>query len=319
MKEKAESLGVKILYNTKLLSLLTKNKELGSPVVGAKVENKGKIINILAKGGVVLATGGFANSPELVAKYHPYLKGIKAYGSPLNTGDGIKAAVDIGANFIVVHSGFGMNMVSVGTQSNKSLGQPMVAVPLIVVNKQGERFTDETKGYLNANHIMVEKKWKKANWIFDSKTVKDFGENSSLKLLFNQEKIPSYSSLDELAKAQGIPPEALKETIEEYNKDVREGKDIFGKKRLLATIEEGPFYTREVEPRIYTSYSGLEINTDAEVLDVRSKAIPGLYAAGDVVGVLTWQTGLAGGGLSTIAAAVVYGRIAGAEAAKRLK
>ena len=44
--------------------------------------------------------------------------------------------------------------------------------------------------------------------------------------------------------------------------------------------------------------------------------IPGLHAAGDVTGHLAYQAGLGGGGISGLVMATVYGRIAGAEAAK---
>ena len=156
LQKKAEELGVNIIVNTKLVSLITDSDKRDAAVVGAILEKRGgEKFALYAKNGVVLATGGFANGPEMVEKYHPYLKGVKSHGSKLNVGEGIKAAVAIGANVIVEHYGFGMNMLFVGTHSNVSIGQPLVEVPLIVVNKEGERFQDETRGYLAVNHKMV--------------------------------------------------------------------------------------------------------------------------------------------------------------------
>lgn len=317
LAEKAASLGVKTQMNTKLVALVTASNDFGSRVTGAVVEtNKGEKYTVRAKQGVILATGGFANSPELVAKYHPYLKGRRSLGSKFNTGDGIVAATNIGASLLVEHNGFGMNMLFVGTGTDKSIGQPLIEVPLVIVNKAGTRFQDETKGYLAVNHMMVEKGYPTANWIFDKKSA-DAHRAGSLKLLFEQFKVKEYASLDELAKGEGIDAKALKQTIADYNADVAKGKDrVTGRTKLLQTIDTAPFYAFECEPRIYTSYSGLEIDTHARVLDTRRLPIPGLYAAGDVCGHLAYQANLGGGGISGIVMATVYGRIAGREAAK---
>ena len=117
LQAKAESLGVEIILNTKLVSLITESEKRNARVIGAILENnKGNKYAIYADHGVILATGGFANGKEMVEKYHPYLKGVKSHGSKLNVGEGIKAATALGANVIVEHYGFGMNMLFVGRQ-----------------------------------------------------------------------------------------------------------------------------------------------------------------------------------------------------------
>lgn len=312
-----ESLGVEIVLNTKLVSLITESEKRNARVIGAIVENnKGNKYAIYADHGVILATGGFANGKEMVEKYHPYLKGVKSHGSKLNVGDGIKAATALGANVIVEHYGFGMNMLFVGTHSNVSIGQPLVEVPLIIVNKNGQRFQDETRGYLAVNHKMVENKFKLAYWILDSKAVEKY-KDSSLKIFFEKQKVDKFDNLKDLAKAEGINYQNLEKTIKEYNEDVLKGKDRYqNRTKLLDTIDKGPYYAFECEPQIYTSYSGLEINKKAQVMTTAGTPIPGLYAAGDVTGHLAYQAGLGGGGISGLVMATVYGRIAGAEAAK---
>ncbi len=317
LQKKAEELGVNIVVNTKLVSLITDSDKRDAAVVGAILEKRGgEKFALYAKNGVVLATGGFANGPEMVEKYHPYLKGVKSHGSKLNVGEGIKAAVAIGANVIVEHYGFGMNMLFVGTHSNVSIGQPLVEVPLTVVNKEGERFQDETRGYLAVNHKMVEKKFKLAYWILDSKSVDKY-KDTSLKIWFEKQKVNKYSTTKELAEAEGISYKNLEKTIRIYNEDVAKGKDSeYGRTKLLQTIDTAPYYAFECEPQIYTSYSGLEINKKAQVLNEAGVPIKGLYAAGDVTGHLAYQSGLGGGGISGLVMATVYGKIAGEEAAK---
>ena len=66
----------------------------------------------------------------------------------------------------------------------------------------------------------------------------------------------------------------------------------------------------------YDTIGGIKVNGKMQVVKEDGKAIPGLYAAGDVTGHLAYQAGLGGGGISGLVMATVYGRIAGAEAAK---
>lgn len=316
LKEAAEKLRVVIQTDCQLVSLITKTKELGSPVIGAVVNEKGKIFKVRATHGVILATGSFANNPEMVKAHHPYLEGVPSLGSKMNTGDGIKAATDIGARFITETNGFGMNMLFVGTHKGQSMGLPLTEAPIIVVNKKGERFQDESRGYLACTHMMVQKGYKVAYWIFDQKTFDQF-RNGCLKPLFETEVVHEYPSLTALAKGEGIEEPQLLKTVREYNEDVSKGKDrYFGRGKLLQTLDKGPYYAFEAEPRIYTSYSGLEINTKAQVINTRGEAIPGLYAVGDVTGHLAYQANLGGGGVSGLSCAAVYGKIAGKEAAR---
>ncbi len=318
LMKKAESLGAKIRTESALVSLVTASGKptLGDRVVGAVVQTDSGQIRVRARKGVILACGGFANSKNLVKTYHPYLAGLKSLGSPFNTGDGIVAATAIGANCLIETNGFGMNMLFVGTHRGQSMGLPMTEAPLIVVNKQGKRFVDESRGYLAATHTMAEKKFPTADWVFDQKTVDAF-RNGCLGPLFETEVVNKYDSIEALAEGEKIDVETLKKTVKQYNEDVAAGKDReFGRTKLLQTIDKGPFYAFECEPRIYTSYSGLQIDVNAHVVDAAGNPIPGLYAAGDVVGHLAYQCSLGGGGMSGISQATVYGRIAGAGAAK---
>lgn len=316
LTEYAKKIGVQIQTNTRLLNLITASNEFGARVIGVEVASKSGNYLIKATKGVVLATGGFANGKELVKQLHPYLDGVASLGSTLNTGDGIVAARDIGANVIVEHGGFGMNMLFVGTHKGLSMGHPLKAVPLIVVAKNGTRFEDETKGYLACTHKMIEKGYLKGNWIFDQKAYED-NKDGMLKTLFEGDVVNKYSTIEDLAKGEGINPEALLKTIKQYNSDVEKGKDSqYGRTLLLQKIEKEPFYAFEVQPKIFTSYSGIEINTKGQVIDSRGKVIPGLYAAGDVTGQPYQQARLASGGVAGLSTAATYGRIAGENVAK---
>lgn len=96
-------------------------------------------------------------------------------------------------------------------------------------------------------------------------------------------------------KREGISYKNLEKTIKLYNEDVAKGRDSeYGRTKLLQTIDTAPYYAFECEPQMYTSYSGLEINKKAQVLNEAGIPIKGLYAAGDVTGHLTYQSGLGG-------------------------
>ena len=314
----AEKLGATVLTQMQLVNLITASglPTLGDRVIGAQVRDEdGKLWNIRARKGVILATGGFANNPDLVRRFHPYLAGMPSLGSRLNTGDGIAAALAVGANMIVETNGFGMNMLFVGTHKGQSMGLPMTEAPLIVVGKNGERFENESKGYLAACHKMTELGIKVADWVFDDKTYRKF-KDGCLKPMFETEVVNKYASLEALAKGEGIDAANLKATVARYNRDVEAGKDsVLGRTVLLQTIDKPPFYAFECGPRIYTSYSGIEINKEGSVMDTRGKAVPGLYAAGDVTGHLAYMCNLGGGGISGISMATTYGRICGKNAA----
>lgn len=319
LRKAAAGLGAEFLFNTQLIALQTESGKpvIGEPVVGALVKTEGGEKFIRAKGGVVLACGGYANNPNMVERYHPYLKGMASFGSPFNTGDGLAAAMTLGANFLVEHSGFGFNVLFIGTHKGVSSGAAVAETPLIVVNKKGLRVQDESRGYLACCHALMRRKEFVANWIFDSAAFEAY-KDSYFKIPLTRDVVSKYATLEELAQKEGIDKKALLETIHRYNADVAKGKDSqFGRTKNLKRIEKGPFYSFECSPKIYTSYSGIEIDTEGQVLTETGAIIPGLYAAGDMLGHLAYLTGLGGGGMSGIVQATVYGRITGTNAAKR--
>jgi predicted oxidoreductase len=116
----------------------------------------------------------------------------------------------------------------------------------------------------------------------------------------------------------GINGTALVETIKNYNEDVEKGRDKeFGRTKLLQKIESAPFYSFEAEPAYYVTYGGLEINEASQVLNEVGKPIPSLYAAGEVCGCLGPQVNVRYGNLGGLAQCMIFGRIAGKNAASQ--
>ncbi|MBB4642215.1 FAD-binding protein, partial [Rhizorhapis suberifaciens] len=124
-------------------------------------------------------------------------------------------------------------------------------------------------------------------------------------------------TIAELAKRADIDPICLEATVERYNHFMDEGEDqdFFKKAEKLYPIRTGPFYAVEIRATAMVScHSGLEIDSDGQVIDGRGLIIPGLYAGGEVLG-CTLGRRYIGGGIG-IANALTFGRVAGESAAK---
>ncbi|HHY17774.1 MAG TPA: FAD-binding protein, partial [Firmicutes bacterium] len=128
-----------------------------------------------------------------------------------------------------------------------------------------------------------------------------------------QSSLVSGETLEELAENIGVPAETLVETVTKYNSYVEAGEDPdFGRTKMPAKIEVGPFWAVKVTPAIHHTMAGIAINSKAQVLNADGNAIPGLYAAGEVTGGVHGANRLGGNALCDI---IVFGRIAGKEAA----
>lgn len=123
-------------------------------------------------------------------------------------------------------------------------------------------------------------------------------------------------SLEGLAIQLGINPQGLVNTIALYNRDVEKGMDtrFLKEPSALIPVKNEPFYGVQIVPAILALTSGgLRINPQTQVLTIDGAAIPGLYAAGETTGNVIGDRYPGGG--SAIADAIVFGRIAGQEAA----
>lgn len=144
----------------------------------------------------------------------------------------------------------------------------------------------------------------------DSQSFK--GDSAEMKILEGRVRVAE--NLEALAKGLDVPLETLRETLARYNAFVREGIDRdFGKRSLLLTVEEPPFYYGEESLGVLVTLGGLAIDTEGRVLDKRGLPIPGLYAAGETTGGVHGASALGG---TTLTEIFVFGRRAGREAAR---
>ena len=119
-------------------------------------------------------------------------------------------------------------------------------------------------------------------------------------------------TLEEVADHYGINAENLVETMAKYNEGIENNNDEFGRKTSMVTMKEGPWFILEGVVSVHHTMGGVEINENAEVLDVEGNVMPGLFAAGEVTGSIHGNNRV---GTCAIADITVFGRIAGRNAA----
>lgn len=146
----------------------------------------------------------------------------------------------------------------------------------------------------------------------------DLLSGRKMKDMLEQGRVQKAETLEEAAKMMGVDYNHLKAAVDEYNQVAshKVQTDRFGFKANHTDdrpMTEGPWYFARKVPTIHHTMGGIQINTDAEVLDKNGKVIPGLYAAGEVTGGIHGENRLGG---NAVADCMVFGRTAGRNAAK---
>ncbi len=284
-------------------------------VVGVTAQDKeGEELEIRAK-AVVLATGGFGNSMEMLRRHQPHLAALgDSYywaGTPGATGDGIIMAQKLGAQTVKMESEGGSLVAS-------AVDEVPARNWMIYVNQQGQRFVNEAAFYSFIISQFNQQPQRLAWAVFDSAMLEELDiDEDVVTELVSDGKLAAGGSVEELAAELGIAnPQTLVNTIQRHNTDAANGEDtIFDKDpSLLRPLTEGPFYGVQIlNRRSLLTIGGLRINTNAEVLTTTGEVIPGLMAAGETVGGLIGEYYPGSG--TAIVDAIVFGRIAGQNAA----
>lgn len=299
------------------------NFKLGMRVQDLILNDKGRVIGVTAtdkvgnkyeftsKDGVILATGGYSQNKEMRQKSAPHLTSeMVSTNQPGATGDGIIIATRHGADTT------GMNYVQVyplatpGTGALQGRARKMSGLDDVIdVNKNGERFVKEDA---RRDEFVAAIKKQPGGVVYDindSSIVKPLNSfNEDVETLVSIGRIYKADSLADLAKQLGMPADKLEATVAEFNKMVEAKKDPkFGRKLFDRPIVKPPFYATPRAPSIHYTMGGLQISTNAQVLDKNGKPIPGLYAAGEVTGGIHGSNRLGGNATADV---LTFGRIA---------
>ncbi|MDQ0257124.1 tricarballylate dehydrogenase [Evansella vedderi] len=328
LHKEAKRLGAQVLFNAMATELIHDD----DGVHGVMFKHHGKTKAIHAK-SVIMASGGFHANQEMRTRYlGPKWDLAHARGSRYNTGEGIQMALNIGAspygNWSGAHAVGGDRYLPDYTEGFQKLSYPFG----IMVNAEGRRFVDEGADFRNYTYakygkLILEQPGQFAWQIFDKKVSHLLRDEYKIKQVT---KVKA-NTLEELAeKLDGVDAESFLREIHEYNASIRDdipfnpnikdGRRTEGlgvrKSNWANRIDEGPFEAYAVTCGITFTFGGLRINTESEVQDILSQSIPGLYAAGELVGGLFYFNYPGGTGLM---AGSVFGKIAGENAAKLVK
>ena len=325
----AKKTGILILYETGAVSLLSKDGR----VCGVLADHDGRQ-NEISAGAVVLACGGFESNAEMRARYlGPNWDLAKVRGTRFNMGGGISMALAMGAmpcgHWSGAHAvGWDLNAPTFGDRVVGD-GFQKHSYPFgIMVNANGERFVDEGADFRNFTYakygLEVLKQPGMFAWqVFDAKVDPILRDEYRIRQVTKVDA----ASLEELAgKLEGVDKRRFLETVAEYNKAVRQdipfnsvirdGKCTEGlripKTNWANTIDTPPFQAYGITCGITFTFGGVKVSPSTAVQSVSGKHIPGLYAAGEMVGGLFYFNYPSGTGLVSGA---VFGRIAGTEAA----
>ncbi|KAI1826377.1 FAD/NAD-P-binding domain-containing protein [Xylaria intraflava] len=350
--ELAERSGVTVRFSCPAISLIT--DPITNAVLGVKVYADGKFRTIAAKGGVVLACGGFQASPALRTKYlGPGWDIAHVRGTKYNVGDGHRMAENIGAMAEGNYSG--CHSVAWDANSPRNSGDRVLTnqftksgYPLgIMVNVEGRRFVDEGFDLRNFTYAVFGREILKqpegiAFQIWDADGSKWLRKEEYADDVTTNLRADSLEDLADLLVTKGLKnKKQFLDTVEEYNKAcgdfrreqpdrifdpaVRDGMSTQGKSRSLAIpktnwampLEKGPFQAVEVTCGITFTFGGLAATSKAEVLSEASrKPIEGLWCAGEILGGLFYGNYPGGSGLTM---GVIMGREAGQGAAERAR
>jgi fumarate reductase flavoprotein subunit len=273
---------IQVYFSTPVLSL----KQEASGAVTGVVTEKG----VLTARKVILASGGFSASRELLSRYIPKAVDIPFPGHYGSTGDGIKIGLAAGAATENMGA-FQPYPAYVGP--GKRAVSPEVALSGgIMVDRNGKRFVDETKYPGGLGTKMLDLPGKQAYEIFDERIYQLHSNIPGLRnlaSLFDLGILKKAQTAEELAGKLAIDARGLLETIQDYNRAARDGSDAFG--RRLAEPLSGPFYGIKVTVALFHTQGGLKINPDGQVLRADGSTIPNLYAGGGVA------VGISGKGL----------------------
>lgn len=278
------------LFDTPARRLLTEDDR----VRGVEILHGGRSRVLVARRGVVIASGGFSRATDLLSAFAPEQLAAIPYGGPGNTGDGLKMAWKLGAGLTdmsFVSATYGSH-----PETTDAFHELLTAYYLgaLVVNLDGERFVDESKSYKTLGRAVLDQPEGLGFQIFDAAVRAQSQPGVPLvdmEMLEEIEHLHSAPTLEELARQIGVDPQRLRQTVEDYNAAVRGGRpDAQNRTSLcngvgeLVPIEQGPFYAYPAKALMTSTYCGLTVTPHGQVEDVFGETIAGLYAVGEVVG-----------------------------------
>ena len=323
-----EGLGGVVSYETGAVDLI------GNPdgsIVGVRARSAEGLTDIYAKGGVILACGGFQANVEMRVRYlGRFADSLILRGSRYNTGEGLRMAIDAGAqpagqwgdyHSAVLDARSPKIECGVTALYNYQMG--------IFIDRAGKRFLDEGEDfrdhtYVKFSKFIVEQAGGEAWCLFDQKAY----QREEFARAWRPVGPPvEAGTMKEMAEKMDLPAENLMDTVANFNAAIQPGEydldRLDGKRTLGITpaksnwalpIDSPPYIAIPVTGGITFTFGGIKCDTKARVIDTRGQVMDGLYAAGEPMGEIFYYNYP---GASSVIRGAVFGKIAGADAAAR--
>ena len=317
---------IEVVLNTEVTKLVANEKGQVLSVVAEGPEGE---VSYTAAKAVIMCTGGYSSNSKLMGEYAEYGEYYLAGGTAAATGKGIRLMQEVGAAITAMDAipTFPMGLTLKADETRGQIASTYTwKTGGIVVNQNGERFTNETESNPAPREVALEEQPGAVQYdIYTDKILADLvatGQGFFMTAYFNGENalgahvMYSGNTIEELAAAINVPAENLKKTIEEYNAAVEKGEpDEFGREYNvsntynLATnkVEGEKYYAIRLHALCVMTLGGVKANANMQVLDENGAVIPGLYAAGECVGGI-WGKFVSGG--TGVMGPIVFGKVA---------
>ncbi len=320
-----------VMLNTEMVEIYRESTG-DHKVVGIRVETNEGMKNIKAENGVILTTGGFSGNPDMRGLHVPMISEDELTSNHVGaTGEGIPLAQEVGAG--TKHMSY-IQLYPFSDPENGRLDAAALipfsgpSAGVVYVDVEGDRYVNEGGRRDECAWAAQDSGGFPTFAIFGQEIVEKGGfiDESQLEDAIENGRVIKANTLEDLAdkinqeEYQGervsMSGESLKETIMDHNAFIEQGEDPeFGKRIDEGTMlptEEAPYYAVPQWPSVHHTMGGLTISGNTEVQDIWGETIPGLYAAGEVVGGVHGTNRL---GSNAIPDAAVHGYIAGKFAA----
>ncbi len=296
-------------------------------------------VSVMGK-NIVITTGGYGSNPAYFQQKHGDIPLVSSC-YPTATADGHVILEKKGAqfNFGDFHlpslGGMELEKGSGRVDFNKAWAMVLTSVYRqprdIYVNSHGKRFIREDEIDAETRELTTMKQPDWSFWVvFDEKALVSNDHNGNHNPLVigwtvaqmkaeakREESFFAADTITALAEKAGLPAATLIETIEGYNQMVATKHDPdFGREFLEDAITEAPFYALKVHASVLVTFGGIQVNKDLQILDAEGEVMPGLYAAGEFLGLGATSGSSFCSGMA-ITPALSFGRILGRRLAKK--
>ncbi|MDR3422657.1 MAG: FAD-dependent oxidoreductase [Xanthobacteraceae bacterium] len=315
LRQAADETAIPIILNATVSALYA---EAGSRIRGVEITRPDGTRDSLGCEALILACNGYGGAAELVARYIPEMRDAMYFGHPGNRGDAVQWGQALGAKLLHMS----------GYQGHGSVAHPhgvLITWAAIMeggfqVNANGERFSDESRGYSEQAAVVLAQPGGITFDIFDERIAVVARQFADFQQAERCGAVVEAATVGQLAERLSLPAAALEQSSAEVEQAKDAGtRDRFGRSFAGSLPLSAPFKAVRVTGALFHTQGGLAVDSAARVVSVGGDPIPNLFAAGGAAAGVSGSHAsgyLSGNGLLT---ATVLGRLAGASAAAVVK